>query len=117
MHNYTDPSSLKLICKFWEIGRVKENRLVQSSQILEQIANGFILLPLLCNIYLHDLDVFILKNLIGIDVQQGTRATVSGYPLTNCLALENSKVLQVCRKFKKTGHSSSEEIFLDKNIL
>lgn len=117
MHNYTDQSSLKLICKFWEIGRVKENRLIQSSQILEQITNGFILLPLLCNIYFHDLDVFILKNLIDIDVQKGTRATVSGYPLTNCLDLENSKVLQVCRKFKKSGHSSSEEIFLDKNIL
>jgi hypothetical protein len=113
-----DRPSLELIVKFCGIGRVKCNYLIQSQlcQTFEQIGYGFIFFPLFCNIYLHCLDNFIAQSLTCMYVQKNTRVAVLGYSVKNCLGLENSKVLQVYGRFKKSEYSQMGEIFLNKTI-
>jgi Type II intron maturase/Reverse transcriptase (RNA-dependent DNA polymerase) len=116
MYNFMDQPSVELIGKFYEAGCIKFGNLVRPFQIFDWMFHGFILFPLLFNFYFHDLDEFVLKNLIGLCAKKSTRVMSIDSQEKNCLGRENLQFSQVYRKFKKSEQSDVEEVFLDKKI-
>ena len=100
IHHYMDQPSLNLISKFCKVGYIKRDNLTESCQVFEQISHIFILFPLLCNIYFHDFDRFILENLIGVSAIKNFLTVFLGRQEKKGVSLYNPKFPQIFSKFK-----------------
>ena len=101
--HYMDQPSLDLIGKFCKVGYIKCDNLTESFYMFERISHTFILFPLLCNIYLHNFDKFIVKNLMGVCAIKDTPAIVIDSRVKNGVSLYNSKLFQISRRLQKNN--------------
>jgi Type II intron maturase len=100
IYHYMDRPSLNLISKFCKVGYINRDNLTESCQAFEQISHTFILFPLLCNIYFHNFDQFIIENLIGVRPIKDVSPMVLDCQGKNGVSLYNSKLLKIFRIFK-----------------
>ena len=106
IYHYTDQPSLDLIGKFCKVGYITCDNLTKSFQTFERISYAFILFPLLCNIYFHNFDEFIVKNLMGVCAlkkKKETPAMTLNSSVKDSVSLYNSKVFQIPFKLQKNN--------------
>lgn len=104
MYHFMDQSSLELIGKFYDVECTKTDHFVKFPQILEQISHGFTFFPLLCNVYFHNFDEFVLTHLMSASYIKDT------------LNLSNPKSRQTYRTFRKNAQGKIRKICSYKHI-
>jgi Type II intron maturase/Reverse transcriptase (RNA-dependent DNA polymerase) len=114
MCHYMDQSTLELISKFCDVWYIKCEHSIKFPKTFEQISHGFILFPLLCNIYFLSLDEFILNNWAYFSFMKDIQATVLNCNKKNCVGSGGLKLRQVLNDFKKSQQSESVKAFIDK---
>lgn len=105
-----DQPNLDLIGKFCKVGYIKCDSLMEFFQTFKRIFHTFILFPLLCNIYLHDLEEFMVKSSMCVWTRTETPAMALDYS-KNGVSLYNLKVLQTFRRLQKNNQFDFNPIF------
>jgi len=116
LSDYMDQSSVELVGKLCKAGYVEFGYLGDPFLASEGIPQGSLISPLLCNIYLHSFDEFVVKSLIPTYTKGNTRAGNLEYKREHHLNAEDLKFLQVYPELDKSLKKLKHKRALDKNL-
>lgn len=116
LSDYMDQPSVELIGKLCKAGYVEFGYLGDPSQTSERVPQGSLISPLLCNIYLHSFDEFVVKSLIPTYTKGDTRAGNLEYKREHWLNAEDLKFLQVYPELEKSLEKVKHKRVLDKKL-
>jgi group II intron reverse transcriptase/maturase len=116
LKKFMDQSSVELIGKLCKAGYVEIGNLGDPAKVSEGTPQGSLISPLLCNIYLHDFDEFVVKELIPANTKGTIRAGDLEYKRAHHLNKFDLGILEEYPELKKSLQKVKHNRVLDKGL-